>query len=72
MKVKRNPSPMPMRDINVVMEKAILEGFGIEPKLIIKEPLEFSICVLSHDIEADFPKDMSSILVGPKRDFENI
>ena len=72
MRVKQNPTKI--FDINVVMENAILDGFGIEPKakiFQIGEPLEVSLYVLSHDIEADFPKDLSAIL-APKRDFENI
>jgi hypothetical protein len=65
-------------DINVVLETAILDGFGIEPKFDIvkrmtrpKEPLETSLYVISYDIEAQFPKDLSAIL-APKTEFESI
>jgi hypothetical protein len=76
MRIKQNITPA--LDINVVLETAILEGFGIEPRFDIvkrmtrpKEPLETTLYVLSYDIEAEFPKDLSAIL-APKTEFESI
>ena len=72
MKVKQNLTKTP--NINVVLENAILEGFGIEPKQkipIVRNPLEIAVSILCHNIEADFPKDLSH-LTGPRRDFESI
>ena len=72
MKIRQNLSKA--QNINVVIENAILEGFGIEPKekiQIVRQPLVMSFHVLSHNIEADHPKDLSH-LTGPRREFENI